>query len=104
MPFLDPERLPEVAQAVDLSRERPKTAEQARVDVQLDVQTQGIGVRASFAEGSLVARAFSFLMVGGGAAGVGVVISYIASTVFAMVATAVVFAAGLIFVDRWRGK
>ena len=82
-----------------MSRERPTVDE-----VNLDVQTPVIGVRAFFADGSLVAPAFSYMMVGFGTAGVGYVIKFIAPPLFAMVAMVVVFMAGLFFVDRWRGK
>lgn len=104
MPFLDPERLPEVVQAVDLSRERPPTVEMRVEQVNLDVQTPVIGVKAFFANGSVVAPAFSFMMVGGVAAGVGYVVKFVAPPLFALVAMVVVFVAGLVFVDRWRGK
>jgi cytochrome c biogenesis protein CcdA len=99
MPIVDPEWLPEVAQAVDLSRERPTVDE-----VNFDVRTPLIGVKAVFANDSLVARAFSFLMVGAGAAGIGYVIKFFAPPLLAVIALVVVLVAGLVFVDRWRGR
>jgi hypothetical protein len=102
MPILDPgRRRPEADPAVDLdlSQERP-TVDQ----VKLDVQTPVIGVKAFFANGSLVVPAFTFMIVGGVAVGVAYMTMRISTGVAALVSMVVVFVSGLAFVDRWRGK
>jgi len=113
MPILDPGWRPEVTQAVDLSQEHPTVDRQPLDQVKLDFRSPVASFKAVIAIGSLVAPAFNFIAVCGGAAGLAVVTMYISLQVgspawmsppAALAAMAAALGFGLPFIYRSRVK